>query len=199
MNIDKMRRAWSRFAKYRLQKIHLDWIISILSIPVLITAIIINWGNLSHKAATTAPSASPSPQVIIVPQGNSGSGIVPTSSPSCTKSIGPVAISSPKEGDSVGDNPVCITITTDPAYCSVVWSYRINGGAWSDFTNNSPCLYNLPNGNVQFDLRVNSTVSSDSTTLSRRFTYSGSTIVATPTPTAAFTPTPTNVATGSAH
>lgn len=194
-----MRRAWQRFAKYRLQKIHLDWIISILSIPVLITAIIINWGNLSHKvpSAVTTPSASPSPQVIIVPQ----QGQSVSTAASCTKSIGPLTISYPKENQTVSDNPVCITIDySNPAYCSVVWSYRINNGSWSDFTNTSPCLYNLPSGTTHFDLRVNSTVSADSTTLSRSFYYNGSTIVATPTPTPTptLTPPPTSVATGSA-
>ena len=176
MNIEKLQRAWRHFQKYRLQKIHLDWIISILSIPVLITAIIINWGNLSHKPMpVTIPSASPSPQVIVLP----------TSSPSCTKSIGPISISYPTEGQSVSDNPVCITISyPDTSYCSVVWSYRINNGSWSDFSNNTPCLYNLPNGTTQFDLRVNSTVSSSTTTLSRSFVYAGPTPTATPTPVA---------------
>jgi hypothetical protein len=198
MNIDKMRRAFQRFAKYRLHKIHLDWIISILSIPVLLTAVIINWGNLTHKNTPVTPSASPSPQVIIVP-GNTGGN---QSAPSCTKSIGPITISYPKQGQTVSDNPVCITIEyTNPSYCSVVWSYRINGGSWSDFTNSSPCLYNLPSGTTQFDLRVSSTVSSDSTTLSRSFNYTGSTVVATPTPMSSptVTPTPTTVATSSAH
>lgn len=198
MNIEKMQRAWQRFAKYRLQKIHLDWIISILSIPVLITAIIINWGNLSHKPTSVMPSVSPSPQVIVVPQ--EGQSALPTSIPSCTKSIGPLTISYPKEGQTVSDNPVCITIDySSPSYCSVVWSYRINNGSWSDFTNTSPCLYNLPNGITHFDLRVNSTVSADSITLSRSFLYNGSGI-ATPTPTSTptLTPTPTSVATSSA-
>ncbi len=172
MNIAKMQRAWQRFARVRLQKIHLDWLIGILSIPVLVTAIILNWTSLTHQNKAVTPSASPSPQVIIVPQNASNQ---PTSSPSCQKTVGPISITSPQEGDSVSDNPVCITIQySDATYCSVVWSYRINGGAWSDFGNSSPCLYNLPSGQVQFNLRVNSTVSSDQKTLTRTFTYTGS-------------------------
>jgi len=194
MHVEKMRRAAAKFARVRLKKIHLDYLAGILSIPVLVTAIIINWSNLTHKTTPVTQNVSPSPQVIIVPQGAS---VVPTSSPTCQKSVGPIAISSPTEGESVSDNPVCITIDySDPNYCSVVWSYRINGGAWSDFNNTSPCLYNLPNGEVAFNLRVNSTVSSDQQTLSRSFTYTGS-AVATPTPSPTFTPTP--VASSSAH
>lgn len=198
MNIEKIKRGVQRFAKYRLRKIHLDWLISILSIPVLFTAIVINWGNLTHKAP--APTvASPSPQVIVVPQTNTNNN-QETSPSSCTKNVGPITISSPTEGQAVNDNPVCITIDyTNSSYCSVVWSYRINGGSWSDFSNNTPCLYNLPNGNVTFDLRVNSTVSSDNLTLSRHFIYTGSTTVATPTISPTQSPTPTTVASGSAH
>lgn len=191
MQVEKIKRAVRKFARVRLQKIHLDWIVGILSIPVLITAIVVNWSNLSTKHPTTVP-ATPSPQVIIVPQNNTG--VVPTSS-TCIKSVGPITISSPTEGEIVSDNPVCITIDySDPTYCSVVWSYRINGGSWSDFNNTSPCLYNLPSGQVSVNLRVNSTVSSDQKSLTRTFTYTGSNTITT-----TVTPTPTNTATSSAH
>lgn len=186
-----MKRATQKFARVRLKKIHLDYIAGLLSIPVLITAIIINWGNLSHKTQPSS-SASPSPQVIIVPQTTSQA--QPTSA-SCKKSVGPIAISSPSEGASVSDNPVCVIIDySDPSYCGVVWSYRINNGSWSDFNNTSPCLYNLPSGSVRVDLRVNSIASTDQKTLSRSFTYTGS-----GTASSTNTPTPTTNATSSAH
>ena len=193
MNIEKIQRATSKFARVRLKKIHLDYIAGLLSIPVLITAIMINWGNLSKNVQPAAKTTSPSPQVIVVPQNtNSASNTEPTST-SCKKGVGPIAITSPQEGDSVSDNPVCVTIDySDPSYCGVVWSYRINGGSWSDFNNTSPCLYNLPSGNVHVDLRVNSTSSTDQRTLSRNFTYTGSN-------NSSSTPTPTSVASSSAH
>lgn len=194
IDIEKIKKSTEKFARVRLKKIHLDYIAGLLSIPVLITAIIINWGNLSHHNNVPTSQASPSPQVIIVPQ-NTSVTATPVSS-SCIKSIGPITITSPTEGQNVTDNPVCITIDyADPSYCPVIWSYRINGGSWSDFNNSSPCLYNLPSGTVQFNLRVNSTTSSDQKTLTRTFTYSGSGSV---TPTTS-QPTPTLVASSSAH
>lgn len=196
---NKFKRGTQRFARIRLKKMHLDYIAGLLSIPVLISAIIINWGNLSHRSAPVVPTVSPSPQVIIVPQnsGNSSSQTLPTSSPICKKSIGPISITSPTEGETISDNPVCVSIDySDPSYCSVVWSYRINGGSWSDFNNTSPCLYNLPNGTVTVNLRVNSTVSTNQATFTRSFIYNGSTAL---TPTGTPTTIPTPVGSSSAH
>ncbi len=195
MNREKLQRAIQKFARVRLRKIHLDLFVGILSIPVLITAIIINWSNLTKKQTTTIPVASPTPKVIIVPQSP-----LPTKA-SCIKLVGPIAITSPNEGQRVAANPVCITIDySDPTFCPVIWSYRINGGAWSDFNTSSPCLYNLPNEPVQFDLRVNSTVSSDARELTRNFVYTGSTTIATPTPTPTLqvSPSPSPAASSSA-
>ncbi len=195
-----------KIKRMRVQKMHIDYVAGLLTIPVLLTAVLVNFGNLNknEKAPTTT---TPSPQVIIVttaPNSNANTPNAQTSqttpTPICMKSVGPVSITSPTEGQAVSDNPVCIQIDySDSSYCSVVWSYRINGGSWSDFNNNSPCLYNLSNGNVQFQLRVNSTVSSDSTTLTRNFVYNGANNpVSTPTPTNTPTPTPTNTPTPTA-
>ena len=61
----------------------------------------------------------------------------------------------------------------DSTYCTAVWSYRINDGSWSDYSNNSVALYNLPNGPVKFELRAKSTTSSDQSDLIRNFMYDG--------------------------
>jgi hypothetical protein len=58
-------------------------------------------------------------------------------------------------------------------YCPVVWSYRINNGRYSDFDDKSIALYNPPNGNIVFDLRVRSLISDDEKILKRTFTYEG--------------------------
>ncbi len=200
-------RITHKIRRMRLQKMHIDYIAGLLTIPVLLTAIMINFGNLNKNTKTTTTTETPSPQVIIVttaPNNNNADvsqnqTALPTPTPVCQKNIGPISITSPTEGQTVSDNPVCIQINySDSNYCSVVWSYRINGGSWSDFNNNSPCLYNLSNGNIQFQLRVNSTVSSDSTTLTRNFVYDGANnpvITPTPTPLPTSTPTPTNTPT----
>lgn len=195
----RVEEAVSHLKKVRVRKMHLDYIAGLLSLPVLATAIILNFANLSKKENSQQAKPAPTSQVIVVPQ---------TQAPvqTCKKTIGPVIISSPQENQTVSDNPVCIAINySDLSYCSVVWSYRINGGSWSDYTSNSPCLYNVPGGNVQFQLKINSTVTSETRTLTRNFIYSGPTPFNTPAPTSipTNTPVPTStplpVASTSAH
>ena len=166
---------------------------AILTIPVLITVILLNLNNLSlSKNAKTAASPTLIPQQVIIHDSNP---IIVTATPnpipsptqmpnttSCQKSVGPISIEYPQEGQTVKDTTLCFIIHHDDSnYCSVVWSYRINGGAYSDFGNNSPCIYNLPNGATEFDLRAQSTVSNDQTFTARRFNYQGNSSAPTPT------------------
>lgn len=175
------------------RKHYIEFITAILSIPVLLTVILVNMNNLSAQNKKTA-SSSPTPvkEVIIhetvkdtplkAPQ------ISPTSS-ACKKEIGPISISYPAEGAIVSDNPVNFIIRyEDKNYCAVVWSYRINNSSWSEYSSNSPSVYNIPNGTVRFELRIQSTVSSDQAMFQRTFTYQNS---ASPTPTPSLTQTPT--------
>lgn len=174
--------------KLKIRKNHLDWIAGALSIPVLLTIIILNLNNLNSQKKNTTPSEpKPIEKVIVVPQNGDKSIPQPTNS-SCRKDVGPIEITTPKEGETATENPVCINIKySDSSYCSVIWSYRINGGSWSDYNSNSPCLYNLPKGDVKFELRIQSTVSQDQETLTRNFTYEPSP-TPTSTPTATITP-----------
>ncbi len=175
--------------KISSKKHHLDFITAVLTIPVLLSVIILNYSNLQNlkNKNSITPTPTPVEKIIVVPQQNQktqNQTPSPTSA-TCTKDIGPVSISSPSESETVTDNPVCITISyNDPSYCSVVWSYRINNGNWSDFSSNNPCIYNLPSGNVKFDLRVQSTVTQKETDLTRNFVYQGTQISLTPTPSA---------------
>lgn len=166
------------FIKITSRKHFLDFFIAMISIPVLVTALITNISNLQAKNGKTAETTTTQKEVIIreVPSNNppATNQVVATVTPieSCKKEIGPISISSPEENEEITDNPVCITIKHDNQnYCTVVWSYRINGGSWSEYSNNSVCLYNVPNGKVKFDLRVQSTVSDDQESLTRNFTY----------------------------
>jgi hypothetical protein len=165
-------------------KAYLEVITAALSIPVLLTVIILNFSNLNNnkKATNTSPTPSVNEKVIYVPE--DGKTIAtPTSSENCKKQIGPVKISFPSESETVTDNPVYFNIDyTNKDYCSVVWSYRINGGSWSSYTANNPVIYNIPNGNVKFELKVQSTVVQEETVLTRSFTYRG-----TPTATSSAT------------
>lgn len=156
-------------------KAYLEVITAALTIPVLLTVIILNFSNLNNnKKSTPSPTPSVSEKVIYVP-GQEKNIVTPTSSQNCKKEIGPVKISFPLEGETVSDNPVYFTIDyNDKDYCAVIWSYRVNGGSWSNYTSNNPVIYNLPNGDVKFELKVQSTVIQKEINLVRNFIYKGS-------------------------
>lgn len=194
----KLTRIFKSLQKAPERKHYLEFVTAALSIPVLLTVIFVNLNSLNvKKEATSTEKAQPSPQTVIIretvpSQSNTTNNqpATPTSA-SCKKQIGPVSITYPKEGATVNDNPVNFIVKYDDStYCSVVWSYRVNGGSWSEYSSNSPSIYNLPNGNITFELRVQSTVSQDQDQIERQFTYQGTTVAATPTPTSAVTPTP---------
>jgi len=164
------------------RKGHIEFITALLSIPVLLTVVTLNVMNLQSKSQPNEPAPTKVQEKIIIQnipseKNETVSKIVP-SSPSCKKEVGPIEITSPKEGETVSDNPVCLTIKYDSEnYCSSVWSYKINNGNWSDYSSNSPCIYNLPSGDVKFDLRIQSTVSQDQKSVTRNFLYEGSSLI----------------------
>lgn len=173
------------------RKHYLEFITAALSIPVLLTVILLNVNSLnSSKKEVQEKQQLPTPQTVIIREevGNTSNNetnnpvtVIPTNS-ACKKEIGPLSISYPKEGATITNNPVNFIIKYDGLiYCSVVWSYRINGGSWSEYSSNSPSIYNLPNGNVTFELRVQSTVSQDQDQVERKFIYQGELINPSPT------------------
>lgn len=206
--IDKTKRWFKKVLRsYRHlpdKKQYIEFFTALLSVPVLLTVILINLNNLNtKKAATPAPTPAQQEKTIIVslPPGNNSNdnpriGQTTTQTPEqCNKHLAPVTILSPDEGDTVTDNPVSVGISYDQQdYCSVVWSYRINGGQWSDYGNDSLSLYNLPQGQIKLDLRVKSIVTGQDSTQTRNFIYKGTNVSVTP----ALSPTP-NAGTSSAH
>jgi len=171
-----MKQIKQAIKKLKISKHHLDWIAGLLSIPVLLTVIILNLSNLTQKKNTSTNSSlnKPTEKIIIVPQNKDKEQISPQiTNSACRKEIGPITITSPEENETVRDNPLCINISYENQnYCSVVWSYRINNGDWSEFSNTSPCIYNAPAGNIKFELKIQSTVAQDQQkTLIRNFRY----------------------------
>lgn len=163
---------------------YVEIITATLTIPVLLTVLLLNYSNLNKdQDASISPKTEAAKEVLYVPQkvlGNNDKTILSVSpSPQitnkdCKKDIGPVEISFPKDNQVVDENPVSFVIDySDENYCSVVWSYRINGGSWSNFTSNNPVVYNIPNGNVKFDLKIQSTVIQKEESLSRSFIFKG--------------------------
>jgi hypothetical protein len=185
-------------------KPHLDLIAAGLTIPVLVTAVLLNFGNLQTKLTGQTLAPTPTSQIPRVID-NTASQVKITSMPStpqatnsatCQAGIGNISIASPLEGQNITNNPVCININYQSGnYCSVVWAYRVNGGPLSDYGNNSVCLYNLSPGKTIVELDVKSLVNTNTQTLIRTFTVVGAVTTPTPTdiptPTILLTPTPT--------
>lgn len=184
-NMDKLKRIFSKVPK----KHHVEFITALLSIPVLLTVIALNWSSLNanKKGETEKPR-----EIIISLPVDKNPTAMPTK-PECKEGIGTITIASPGEGDTVSINPVSVTIVYKPGdFCAAVWSYRTNGGSWSDYDDKSIALYNLPFGSIDLDLRVKSIVSGgEEKTLRRSFTYKSTTPTVTSTPTPSNTPTPT--------
>lgn len=176
--------------KLHKAKPHLDYIAALLTIPVLITAIIINVTNLQNKK----PSPTPTPSAHGASYGNTGiqtvkvtSSPVPTDTPNCIPGIGNISIDSPQNGAIVSTNPICINISyLSQNHCGVIWAYKINNGPLSDYSNNSVCLYNVPAGVVTFNLQVKSLVNSDMKSLGVTFQNAPA---VSPTPTSTISPT----------
>ena len=167
----------------------IEFIVAVLSIPSIILVLILNFNTI--KSINNA-KVTPTPVSEITFPNNTVNATAPNfytepvtreprpteertvSQGPCNKSLGPVSITSPNQGDTVTSNPVEIDISYDDStYCSAVWSYSVNGSSWSDYNNNSVALYNLPNGSVTFQLKVRSLTSSDQTIVTRNFIYNG--------------------------
>lgn len=179
-----------------IKKSYIEFFTALLSVPVLITVIMLNLNNL--KGNNKSDVASPPPiqkeeriyiPVITTQDTNKNSvtrdpvtiTVIPTNQ-ACKPQIGPVSISTPSEGNTVTENPASIIIIYKTGeYCAVVWSYRLNSGTWSAFDDKSIALYNLPQGKIKVEVKIKSIVTGDEQILTRNFTYSGPTSNIAPT------------------
>ena len=173
------------------KKQYIEFFTALLSVPVLLTVILLNINNLSGNNAKKEEPAKGERIIIAVP-----SVVTPSKnqtienetqdeSPSdeCKKEIGPIEIISPKEGVIVDYNPVSVDVSYEGSgdYCAVVWSYRINNDKWSEYGDNSISLYNLTRGDVLLEMRVKSIVTGEEKILKRSFEYIGDSTIVTPT------------------
>lgn len=187
MNRWEQVKRWYR--KLPDKKRYFEFITALLSIPVLLTVLILNIGSLKNKNVEKKDDLQ---RVTIVPVQVTATDKKPlvvekvVSEAACVRKVGPIEIVSPKQNETVGKDPVCIDIAYEEGdYCGVVWSYRINGSDWSDYNDKSICLYGLPSGEKEFELRVKSIAGEDEKYLTRTFIYSGKeaiTPISTPTP-----------------
>lgn len=179
------------------KKTYIEFFTALLSVPVLITVIMLNVNNLKNTNKSTTPPPQKEEKIYIPVAATQNTGKNPTSqsintptqaisttsaNEACKPEIGPVSITSPAEGDTVTDNPAPIIITYKTGeYCAVVWSYRLNDGSWSAYDDKSIALYNLPQGKIKIDVKIKSIVTGDEKILTRNFTYNGTTSASIPT------------------
>ncbi|MBI2051569.1 hypothetical protein HYT33_02285 [Candidatus Roizmanbacteria bacterium] len=181
MNTVERIKKW--YEKLPDKKRYVELVTALLSVPVLITVLLLNVGNLKGKKDDQPQKqGGQTVNVTVVPRDEKGDKLSPTPQ-QCKKEVGPVDIVYPKENQTVTDTPLCIDISHKSAeYCSVVWSYKIDNGQWSSDSDKEFCFYNLPSGEHKLQLKVKSTVSKDEVLLERKFIYQGT---PTPSPTSA--------------
>lgn len=191
INVSGLSKIKKNLTQFHTKKPYIEFFTALLTVPVLLTVIYLNINNIRGDSKTPEVKGEDKTIVVTQPAGNNTEREVIVTKEACEPGIGNVSISSPDEGEDVTDNPVFVDIDYDAnGFCNIVWSYRINGGEWSSFDDRSISLYNLDQGDVKLDLRVKSVVNSDTDTLSRRFTYFGSSNN-TPSGAPSLTPAPT--------
>ena len=181
------------------RKRYIEVITASLTVPVLLTVIYSNITNIRSNNKTNAQEPKPEQNSQVLPQSTgltieikeppaqafipatksseSANKIIPSPSPEvkeCTREVPPVALVSPEENETVTTNPLCIDINVEQGdFCSVVWSYKLNGNSWSEFTDKEICLYNVDNGAKALEVRIRSIAGSDEVTVKRNFNYQG--------------------------
>jgi len=159
------------------KKQYIEVFTAALTVPVLLTVIIINLNNLRSTSKPTQVTPVPvQDRQIIVNYPTASANTIVTQPPSgaCKQGIGPISIDYPNENEIITDNPVQIDINYIRGdYCAVVWSYRINDGKFSGYDDKSIALYNPPQGTIRFQLKVKSIVTGEEKILTRVFMYKG--------------------------
>lgn len=185
MNIFNKIKTW--YYNLPEKKRHVEFFSALLTVPMLVTVIMINLNNINNSKKTTAPTPTSPPVVqIVIPSTTTPSAkISPSVSPvACKNQVGPVSISSPDDNEVVTKDPVDIDIAYNKGiYCDVVWSYRINGGNWSDYSSKSISLFNLTPGDKQLEVKIKSIGSTDEVLLRKTFLYQVNIPTSTVTPT----------------
>lgn len=170
------------------KKPYIEFITAFLSIPVLTTVIILNINNLrgsSKSSPVPQPVSYLSPVEKIIMVTGSQTPVKISDTKSCNKNLPTVDISYPKENDTISDNPISFIIDYPKTeYCPVVWSYKVSDGKWSDYSDSSISIYNLPSGDTKFYLKIKSLSTGEEDVVTRNFTYVNSSPIPTPDKTA---------------
>jgi hypothetical protein len=212
----KTERVKDVFRQLPNRKRYLEFITAFLTIPVLLTVIYSNVNSIRNANAkkpteiethvTPAPlPKQPQSTGLIIEVKNVASGPASLAQApvvekeiikECKKEVGPVEIISPQEGQTVTDQNFCIDVSYHTGeYCAVVWSYRINDSAWSEYSDKSTCIYSMSPGAKQLEVRIKSITGGDEVLLKRSFSFQPPKTNPSPT----ILPTSTPVSTNSAQ
>lgn len=180
------------------KKKYLEVITAALSIPVLLTVIISNVGNIQERnKKDPVDDAKTEKEVITLVPIEVTKEIDPTEKPEpsqspqitqtqeCIDKVGPIELVSPLEDEVITDDPLCLQIEQQSdKYCSLIWSYKLDDDPWSEYTDKQTCLYNLENGKKKLQLKIKSSTSDEEKIISRNFEVKNITDESnTPTPT----------------
>ncbi|MEI8068020.1 MAG: hypothetical protein WCG91_03705 [Candidatus Shapirobacteria bacterium] len=179
------------------KKRHVELITAALSVPMMLTVILVNLNNINAQKNKPEETQTPTPIQVIIDNpdksiATTSTGQKTTIAPTkteCKKEIGPIEILSPQEGEIISTDKVCINISTNTQYCPVTWSYKLGTDNWSEFNNNDICLYNLTPGKKQLQIKIKSAVVDKVITLQRNFIYQNSSQIS---PIASPSATPSN-------
>src|SRR6185369_3907080 len=107
-------RIAASYRKIPDKKPYIEFVTAILSIPVLLTVILLNFNALRSDKKDTNSNNNNTPRTVVItaPGSNNQSNSNPNAKQEeCTPEVGPVTITSPDEGDTVTDNPVFVNIS----------------------------------------------------------------------------------------
>lgn len=199
---ERIKRLARHISRLPDKKRYFEFITAILSIPVLLSVILLNYTNIQNQRKPQEETKEPTPAVITIireqdddDEPRQQQPITPVET-ECIPEVGPVTIVSPETGETTSDNPLSIVISQndpDNEYCAIVWAYRINNGPWSNFDDRDISIYNMDSGQKKLDVRFKSLISGEEETVSRTFYYQNTQQIPTPTsaPTATTQPTST--------
>lgn len=154
------------------KKQYIEFFTAILSVPIMVTVLVLNINNLKPKEAT--PPASEAKKEVIIISPSEKQAIIQTPTKACNEDLPVVEITSPQDGERVTNRPVCITPQIEEGdFCSVVWRYNVDNSSWSEYDNKAFCLYDLPQGKTTVRLQVKSIVTGEQREIIREFVYAG--------------------------
>lgn len=168
------------------KKRYVELVTALLTVPVLITVILTNVGNLRKEdSKNTDVADTPAVQQVITrfvtpptdvdddPDASSQED-PQVIDKECTPSLGGIDVVTPKENQIFATSQVLIDIL-EPGdeYCPIVWSYRLDGASFSDYSDKQISLFNVSPGEHELDVRFKSLASNEEKLVSRSFTIEG--------------------------